>query len=65
MSNPYATAFKQQDFPENFRFYFKNQQLNPTSEVELIQGIVRPRLKIALVTETWPPEINGVALSLL
>lgn len=65
MSNPYATAFKQQDFPENFRFYFKNQQLNSTSEVELIQGIVRPRLKIALVTETWPPEINGVALSLL
>ena len=26
---------------------------------------MRPRLKIAIVTETWPPEINGVALSLL
>ena len=23
-----------------------------------------PRLRIALVTETWPPEVNGVAMTL-
>ena len=27
--------------------------------------LVRPRLRIAIVTETWPPEINGVALSMM
>jgi hypothetical protein len=25
-----------------------------------LHDLVRPRLKIAIVTETWPPEINGV-----
>ena len=35
------------------------------ASLPLNSDLVRPRLKIALVTETWPPEINGVARSLL
>ncbi|AOA59308.1 glycosyltransferase family 4 protein [Acinetobacter larvae] len=30
-----------------------------------VQTLTRPRLKIAIVTETWTPEINGVAMTLL
>ncbi len=55
---------KQQDFPDSFKFYFKNHQ-HSQSEQTRLSTLVRPRLKIAVVTETWPPEINGVALSLL
>ena len=36
-----------------------SHQLNHSEKASL------PRLKIALVTETWPPEINGVALSMM
>lgn len=57
--------FKQQDFPDNFKFYLKNQHVNFTDEITVLEALVRPRLKIAIVTETWPPEINGVAHSLL
>ena len=31
----------------------------------MVRDLSRPRLKIAIVTETWPPEINGVALSVM
>ncbi len=27
-------------------------------------GTARPKLQLAVVTETWPPEVNGVALSI-
>ena len=30
-----------------------------------LRDLVRPRLRIAIVAETWPPEINGVALSMM
>ena len=66
MANVLATSLlKQQDFPENFRFYFKKPKHVVQHEQSELQDLVRPRLKIAIVTETWPPEINGVALSLL
>lgn len=67
MQGSYATALlKQQQLPESFQFYFKQKQhLSNTQELHQLHELVRPRLKIAIVTETWPPEINGVALSLL
>ncbi|WP_445114956.1 glycosyltransferase family 4 protein [Acinetobacter sp. WZC-1] len=68
MTNPYAEAllYKQQDFPESYKFYFKQKNNNlPEDDSGLLEDLVRPRLRIAIVTETWPPEINGVALSLL
>lgn len=67
MSDQVATSlFKQPQFPENLRFYFKNKNSNHIkADRRELNDLVRPRLKIAIVTETWPPEINGVALSLL
>lgn len=67
MTNSYATSLlKQQDFPESFQFYFKQKKQDVIySDSQVLNDLVRPRLKIAVVTETWPPEINGVALSLL
>ena len=67
MTNLYATSLlKQQNFPESFQFYFKkSKQDHAREEIQVLQDLVRPRLKIAIVTETWSPEINGVALSLL
>lgn len=67
MTNLYATSLlKQQNFPESFQFYFKkSKQDHLREEIQVLQDLVRPRLKIAIVTETWSPEINGVALSLL
>ena len=67
MSNIATTSLlKQQDFPESFKFYFKLQKnKNRIEEISVLKDLVRPRLKIAIVTETWSPEINGVALSLL
>lgn len=67
MTTLYATSLlKQQDFPESFQFYFKQKkQEHAADHLQDLKDLVRPRLKIAIVTETWPPEINGVALSLL
>lgn len=57
---------KQQDFPDSFKFYFKlHKNKNSVEEISVLRDLVRPRLKIAIVTETWPPEVNGVALSLM
>ncbi len=61
-----ALGYKQHDCPENFKFYFKQKKDYLGNQyLDLLQDLVRPRLKIAIVTETWAPEINGVALSLL
>ncbi|OAL80042.1 glycosyl transferase [Acinetobacter sp. SFB] len=67
MTNLYATSLlKHQNFPESFQFYFKQRKQDISFDnVQILKDLVRPRLKIAIVTETWPPEINGVALSLL
>lgn len=45
------------------RLKFKNQ--NSDRDVSVLEQLGRSRLKIAVVTETWPPELNGVSLSLL
>ena len=66
MTMPYVETlrFRQQELPD--KFYFKNQkQKNNMKHQQLLQEFSRARLKIAIVTETWPPEINGVAMSLM
>lgn len=68
MNKPFTNTlqFKQQDFPSNIQYYFTpNNKKTTTNNDDLIRDLSRPRLKIAIVTETWPPEINGVALSLM
>ena len=67
MQSTYATSLLKQDpFPETFQFYFKRKQHKDQSyERSELRDLVRPRLRIAIVTETWPPEINGVALSMM
>lgn len=63
MEQPYyPLLLRQHDIPERLNFYLKK---NKKTEQAALRELVRPRLKIAIVTETWPPEINGVALSLL
>lgn len=58
--------YRQQDIPEYFRFYFKhNKKKTIAFDIDLFRDLKEPRLRIAIVTETWAPEINGVALSLL
>ncbi|MCP5768151.1 glycosyltransferase family 1 protein, partial [Klebsiella pneumoniae] len=69
MTKTYAETllYKQQEFPDYFKFYLKKNK-NPThisENLNTLQKLVRPRLKIVIVTETWPPEINGVAMSLM
>ena len=67
MQSTFATSlFKQDSFPENFKFYLKGKSSKSRHQIASeLQDLVRPRLKIAIVTETWPPEINGVALSMM
>lgn len=60
-----TTLLKQQNIPESFKFYFKRRFAPLVTDGPHLNELVRPRLKIAIVTETWPPEINGVAMSLL
>ena len=60
-----SSLLKQQDFPDRFKFYLKQAQNTFAEDMTVLHALVRPRLKIAIVTETWPPEINGVAHSLL
>ena len=68
MTNPYIRAlyYKQHNFPDYFKFYFRKNNISHLSDHSaLLAKLTQPRLKIAIVTETWAPEINGVALSLL
>ena len=58
--------FKQHNFPETQRFYLKQQHRhNIQQELSILEETLKPKLKITIVTETWSPEINGVANSLL
>ena len=58
--------FKQHNFPETQRFYLKQQHRhNLQKELSILEETLKPKLKITIVTETWSPEINGVANSLL
>lgn len=68
MNSVYAQAlyYKKQEFLDNIKFYFKQTtHVSDCHDFDSIEDLVRPRLRIAIVTETWSPEINGVALSLL
>lgn len=47
------------------RFDLKQQRKQATHDKMVLDDLTRSRLKIAIVTETWPPEINGVAHALL
>ncbi|TQR67176.1 glycosyltransferase family 1 protein [Acinetobacter sp. RF15A] len=47
------------------QFDLKGQRRPVSPYKTALESLVCPRLKIAIVTETWPPEINGVAHSLL
>ncbi len=59
-----AALLKQSiNFEKNHFQFKKKEHISITHS--LLEDLVRPRLRIAIVTETWPPEINGVALSLL
>ena len=55
---------KQKIFFDSQRLSFKGDR-EQFSELKVLEQWGRARLKIAIVTETWPPELNGVALSLL
>lgn len=52
-----------QDEPARFQFQFKHMQSR--MDVQTVSTLIRPPLKIAIVTDTWAPEINGVAHALL
>lgn len=68
MTHQYAEFLydKPYDFRDHIKFYFRQQQKNNHRVAQdYLHDLVRPRLRIVIVTETWPPEINGVALSLL
>lgn len=68
MNKPYANTlpFKKQDFTHHFKLLFNSKtKKNITHLNQMVRDLSRPRLKIAIVTETWPPEINGVALSVM
>ncbi|OTG86613.1 glycosyl transferase [Acinetobacter sp. ANC 4558] len=68
MTQSYAASFlKQQEIREGFKFYFKQANFRNDlleDHTQLLEALVRPRLRIAIITETWPPEVNGVAFSL-
>ena len=59
-----STAALKRQFDMPFKFNFKRSGRQSAQE-SAVEQLIRPKLKIAIVTETWPPEINGVALSLL
>lgn len=68
MSEPYnSLLLKQPNTTTAFQgYYFKKRtQLERVQTIQILEQLIQPRLKIALITETWSPEINGVAHSLL
>ncbi|WOE30432.1 MULTISPECIES: glycosyltransferase [unclassified Acinetobacter] len=69
MTQSYATNFfPQQEFQERFKFYFKQAEYKAQPMLkrdQLLHDLVRPRLKIAIVTESWPLELAANSCSLL
>ena len=60
-----SELLKQQPVIRKIRFDLKQQRKQATHDKMVLDDLTRSRLKIAIVTETWPPEINGVAHALL
>ncbi len=49
---------KLERYSDAFKFYFKQDQKQKSSQhTSELSELVRPRLKIALVTETWHPKL--------
>ena len=66
MEQPCTSALsKKMSALQNISFDLKQLRQQKTKMTLPLEELTRPRLKIAIVTETWPPEINGVAHSLL
>lgn len=67
MTQPYTTNLRQhKNIRDGFKFFFKqHDSIDQDHSYHDLSDLVRGKLRIAIVTETWPPEINGVALSLL
>lgn len=68
MSEPYnSLLLKQPNTMIPFHGYYlkKKKQVERTEPIQALHNLIQPRLKIALVAETWLPERNGVTHSLL
>ena len=63
MTQSYAIPFlRYKERIEGFQFYFKQVNFRKNmldDHAQLLQSLVQPRLKIAVVTETWPLELNS------
>ena len=66
MEQPCTSALsKKMSALQNISFDLKQLRQQKTKMTLPLEELTRPRLKIAIVTETWSPEINGVAHALL
>lgn len=66
VSSAKSRLLKPDNFSETFKFYFKPKaKQDRVNDLAVLERSYRSKLKITLVTETWAPEINGVAHSLL
>ena len=68
MIEPYnSLLLKQPNTMIPFHGYYlkKKKQVERTEPIQALHNLIQPRLKIALVAETWLPERNGVTHSLL
>ena len=69
MTQSYAIPFlKYKERSNGFQFYFKHINFRKNildDHTQLLQALAQPRLRIAVVTEVWPSELNGGAFTLL
>jgi len=60
-----SELLEQRPVIHKIQFDLKEQRKQAIRDKIVLEDLTRSRLKIAIVTETWPPEINGVAYALL
>ncbi|MCO8070334.1 glycosyltransferase family 1 protein [Acinetobacter lwoffii] len=60
-----SELLEQRPVIHKIQFDLKEQRKQAIRDKIVLEDLTRSRLKIAIVTETWPPEINGVAHALL
>lgn len=60
-----SELLEQRPVIHKIQFDLKEQRKQAIHDKIVLEDLTRSRLKIAIVTETWPPEINGVAHALL
>ncbi len=56
-----SELLEQRPVIHKIQFDLKEQRKQAIHDKIVLEDLTRSRLKIAIVTETWPPEINGVA----